>query len=100
MHPRLVERKRDVEELCRRHGVERLEVFGSASRDDYDDSSDFDFIVRFQNTGEGYSDRFYELAESLEDVLGRSVDLMTERSLRNPIFVKSIMSDRTTLYAA
>lgn len=89
-----------MEALCRRYGVERLEVFGSASRDDSRADSDFDFIVQFRDRGPGYADRFLELAESLEQILGGRVDLLTERSLSNPIFVQMIARDRTTLYAA
>ena len=100
MNPLLRERSRQLKELCRRFGVEQLDVFGSASRDDFQDQSDFAFVVRFRDTGPGYADRFLEMAESLEKVLGRRVDLLTERSLRNPIFVASIARDRKTLYAA
>jgi predicted nucleotidyltransferase len=41
-----------------------------------------------------------EFAESLEGLLGRPVDLLTERSLTNPILIASIARDRKTLYAA
>ena len=38
----------DLQELCQRFRVERLELFGSATRDDFDpDRSDFDFLVEF-----------------------------------------------------
>lgn len=100
MNPVLHERKRELEILCRRSGVEQLDVFGSASREDFHGESDFDFVVRFRDTGPGYADRFMEFAESLEELLGRRVDLLTERSLRNPILVTSIARDRKTLYAA
>ena len=89
-------------EVCRRFGVERLDVFGSASRDDFDPQrSDVDFIVRFREPERpGYADRYLGLAEGLEHVLGRSVDLLTERSLRNPLFVRQIGADRVLVYGA
>jgi predicted nucleotidyltransferase len=100
MNPLLNERKRELAELCRRCGVEQLDVFGSASRLDFGAGSDFDFVARFADTGPGYADRYMELAESLEKLFGRPVGLLTERSLRNPILVTSLARDRKTLYAA
>lgn len=92
--------RKQLTEVCRQFGVERLEVFGSAVRIDFDSQkSDVDFIVRFQTPGEaGYADRYLGLAERLEQVLGRPVDLLTERSLRNPLFVRAIAPDRTIVY--
>lgn len=89
-------------EACRSFGVERLEVFGSVARGDYDAGrSDVDFIVRFRSPeAPGYADRYLGLAERLEQMLGRPVDLITERSLRNPFLVQAISQDRTTVYAA
>ena len=94
--------RQELTEACRQFGVERLEVFGSAARMDFDfRKSDVDFIVRFQAPGgSGYADRYLGLAERLEQVLGTPVDLLTERSLRNPFFVSAIAPDRTIVYAA
>ena len=47
----------------------------------------------------GYADRYLDLAEQLEKLFARPVDLMTERSLRNPILKQVISGDRRTLYA-
>jgi uncharacterized protein len=89
-------------DLCRAFGVQRLEVFGSAARSDFDPrQSDVDFIVVFSEAGShGYADRYLEFAEALERLLKTKVDLLTERSLRNPIFIRGIAADRRILYAA
>lgn len=102
MSPILEAKRTAVAELCRRYGVERLDVFGSAAREDFDPRrSDFDFVVRFGATREaGYAVRYLEFAEHLEKLLERRIDLITERSLRNPVFIKSIAADRRQLYAA
>ncbi|MGH8016856.1 MAG: nucleotidyltransferase family protein [Opitutaceae bacterium] len=100
MVPELEERSSLIAEICRRYDVERLEVFGSASRGD-SAFNDVDLIVRFAHPGQpGYADRYFELAEALEQALGRRVDLLTERSLRNPVFVEMVNRDRRTIYAA
>jgi len=94
--------RKELADACRRFDVEILEIFGSVARTDFDfEKSDVDFIVRFRNPGSlGYADRYLGLAEELERILGRPVDLLTERSLRNPLFIEQIISDRTVVYAA
>ena len=102
MNPLFDRRLSDVAEICRRHGVARLEAFGSAVRADFDSTtSDLDFIVRFSPPHDrGYADRYLSLAEALEKLLGRPVDLLTERSLRNPILKQAIAADRRVVYGA
>jgi len=102
MSPILIQHRQAVADTCRRFDVEKLEVFGSAARSDFDArSSDVDLIVRFhQPERPGYAERYLALAESLESLLGRPVDLVTERSFRNPLFVRKIAPDRTTVYAS
>ncbi len=100
--PLLAERQEIVRELCRRFGVERLDVFGSAARGEFvPGRSDIDLLVRFANAGApGYADRYLGFAESLEAALNCPVDLLTERSLRNPFLIEQIERDRVSLYAA
>lgn len=102
MNPLIKSHLADVAALCRRYDVLQLEVFGSATRDDFSDAtSDIDFVVRFNNSRTpGYADRYFEFAEALQALFGRRVDLVTERSLRNPLFVRAIEPERTILYAA
>ena len=102
MNTILEKHRPQLAEACRNFGVERLEVFGSAARGDDDPrKSDVDFIVRFRAPDQaGYADRYLGLAERLEQLLGRPVDLLTERSLRNPFFVRAIRPDRDTVYDA
>ena len=96
----LKENQEKLAAICQKLGVERLDVFGSAVRNDFDSTvSDLDFVVRFVTPhGRGYADRYLELAEALERVFARRVDLLTERSLRNPILKRAIARDRRTLY--
>jgi predicted nucleotidyltransferase len=96
-----IERRRvELAELCRRYRVKRLVLFGSAARGTFQhDSSDLDFIVAFEGAGErGYATRYYEFAESLEALLGRRVDLLTERMIGNPYFPQEVQQTRETVY--
>lgn len=99
--PSIENHRAEMEALCQAYRVESLELFGSAARGSTDQAGDFDFLVRFALPhGLGYADRYLAFAESLEKLLGKPVDLLTERSLRNPILRSSIAPDRRIVYAA
>jgi predicted nucleotidyltransferase len=99
MSPVIEAHRAELTAACREFQVDRLEAFGSVVRTDFDPArSDVDLIVRFHQPGEkGYADRYLGLSERLEQILGRRVDLMTERSIRNPIFRRSIEPERVVI---
>ena len=70
--------------LVARYGVERLALFGSTVRDaaqaDSDSNSDSDILVSF--SGPATSERCFGVQFFLEDLLGRPVDLVTDKALR------------------
>lgn len=86
--------------LCERFGVLRLVLFGSAIRDDFDETtSDLDFVVLFADrTNPNYVDRYLAFADALEALFERDVDLVTERSLRSPLFQAAVERERMTIY--
>jgi predicted nucleotidyltransferase len=96
----LIEDRLDaIRALCREYGVARLEVFGSAARDDFrDGESDLDFVVSFADRTAGYADRYLAVAEGLELILGRPVDLVTERAIRDPEFRREVDAARQVVY--
>ena len=90
-----------IRELCREYHVAKLEIFGSATRADFDpDRSDIDMLVEFApGTDLGpWMSRFFDLQGQLEVVLGRKVDLLMARALRNPYLIRWINQDRRVLY--
>jgi len=94
----------EISELCRRHRVAELAVFGSVLRDDFGPGSDVDFLVRFEGDDLGpWMSRLTELELDLESLLGREVDVVDwngiERS-RNPFRRHGILSRARRLYAA
>lgn len=66
--------------LAERFGVQRLALFGSFARDTAREDSDVDVLVRFD--GPATSKRYFGVQFYLEDLLHRSVDLVTEQALR------------------
>ncbi len=97
-----LDRKRtELEDLCRRYRVRRLEVFGSAAKEGQGpDPRDLDFLVEFQPLEPGqHADAYFGLLDGLEDLFGCSVDLVMERAVRNPYFRRSIERTRRVVYA-
>ena len=69
--------------LNQRFGVTRLALFGSTARDSATDKSDIDILVDFD--GIATSRRYFGVQFYLEDLLGCSVDLVTEKALRKEL---------------
>ncbi|MCI0676759.1 MAG: nucleotidyltransferase domain-containing protein, partial [Phycisphaerales bacterium] len=90
-------------EFCRKWDIVRLEVFGSALRDDFGPKSDLDFLITFApESRHGLLD-LIAAEEELEEMLGRPVDLMTRagiESSRNWIRRREILESARLLYAA
>ena len=102
MNKIIQQKQPQLEELCRQYHAQRLEVFGSVTRDDFDPAtSDIDFLVEFDETGvENYADCYFGLLESLESLFARHIELVVISSLKNPYFLQNIEKNRTLLYAA
>ncbi len=89
-----------LHELCRRYKVQRLEVFGSAVRGDFNaDTSDLDFLVEFlPMSPEEHGDCHWALLEAFDRLFGRHIGLVETPAIRNPYFLRVIARTRTVLY--
>ena len=100
----VIERNRDrIAELCRRYGVRRLDLFGSAARgDDFDPAtSDVDLFYEFDDYDRSsLADDYFDLQDSLASLFGYPVELVSARNATNPYFLQVANRDRVTLYAA
>ena len=103
MHPEIANKRDALIALCKRYDVARLEVFGSAARGtDFDPAlSDADFLVEFK-AGSALAplEQFFGLANALEDLLGRPVDLVESPAVKNPFVRAGINRCREVLYGA
>lgn len=102
MHPLISENRAGIAEICERHGIRRLDVFGSAARaDDFDlATSDADFIVEFAPEARTGLVEFFAAKSELERLLGRGVDLVERDALRNPYVLDTVNRHRQLVYAA
>ncbi|MBL8060783.1 MAG: nucleotidyltransferase domain-containing protein [Chthonomonas sp.] len=104
MNPREVLRNNQdaISALCEKYGVVRLRLFGSALRDDWDESSDFDFVAEFGSPPPGinlFRQQFGLLVE-LEALLSRPVDLVDWGAATKDSFKKVVNDTAVDLYAA
>lgn len=102
MHPAISQHRSGISAICQRYHISRLEVFGSAARaDDFDPaSSDADFLVEFAPDVQPNLNTFFGAKTDLEQLLGRSVDLVEPAAVRNPYVLASINRNREAIYAA
>jgi predicted nucleotidyltransferase len=105
MHPTIAEKAPQIAELCRRHGVRRLELFGSAARGtDFDpEQSDADFLIEFEDSTAAAPrlERCLNLERDLAQLLQRRVDLVERHALegsRNYIRRRSILRGAEPIY--
>jgi predicted nucleotidyltransferase len=95
--------REELQALCRRFHVRRLDLFGSAAREDFDPArSDLDFLVEFDRDAPGALsfDTYFGFKEGLEALFGRNVDLVEPGAVRNPYLKASIERSRVSVFAA
>ena len=84
MSPLIEDNLEAIGRLCRLYGVRKLELFGSILRQDFDpEHSDVDLLVKFERRVADSFANFLDLKEALEQLLGRPVDLVELRAIRN-----------------
>lgn len=88
-----------IARACKRYGVERLRVFGSALTDRFDPGgSDIDFLVDFVPGNTNLFHDYFDLKFELERITGRRVDLVDANAARNPYFKASAFESAQELY--
>lgn len=99
----VLQTKRDeIAAACARHGVARLEAFGSALRDDFrPEESDLDLLVDFEPM-DPYArvDAYFGLLGELRLLLQGKIDLVMAGAVKNPYIARSIERTKQLLYAA
>jgi predicted nucleotidyltransferase len=88
-----------IRTLCIMYNVASMYAFGSVCLDRFNEKSDIDLLISFQQMEYGdYADSYFALAEKLEELFKRPVDLVTEKSLSNPYFIESVNKTKTRIY--
>ena len=100
LHPLFQKQLPVVIGLLKQHKIKNAYVFGSAVTDKFNDKSDIDLLINFQE-GIDYLERgelMWDLQFALEDNLHREIDLIQEKSLHKPYFIKELNETKVLIY--
>jgi predicted nucleotidyltransferase len=88
-----------IRDLCTKHKVSRLFVFGSILKNKLKKNSDIDLIVVFDEIDVyEYADNYFDFKFSLENLFKRNVDLLEDKAINNPYLRQSIDSTKQLIY--
>lgn len=91
---------KQIEEFCRKYGVEEFSLFGSVLRDDFGPESDVDVMLKFKPDRGFTFENTPDIQDELEAMFGRPVDVIEKGRIRNPIRRKGIMNSYRVVYVA
>lgn len=90
----------EIRKICAGLHLKRLALFGSVLTNEFGPGSDIDVLVEFDiQKNDNLFDTYFALKESLENIFHRPVDVVVERSVKNPFLKQAIDSTRRTIYA-
>jgi predicted nucleotidyltransferase len=91
-----------IREACRKYKVKELHAFGSVTDETrFTEKSDVDLLVEFGEVSlDEYADNYFYFVETMEKLLGREVDLVTAKYLRNRFFIQRVNETKTKIYEA
>ena len=100
LHPTVQALMPQIIDLFQKHKIKSAYVFGSALTGNFNPDSDIDFLVNLQDGLDPIDagEHLWDLGYELENLLNRQVDLLTERSLRNPYFISEINATKQAIY--
>lgn len=88
-----------IKEVCQQFPVKRLGLFGSSLTNKFNDSSDVDVLVVFdEDENINHFNEYFDLKDALEGLLSRKVDLVVDKKFRNPIFQQEVDRTRLLIY--
>jgi len=91
----------ELNQFCKRWNIIRLEIFGSAIRDDFNEASDIDLLVEYHPNFHRTLVDMEEMQKEIEEIFQRPVDLVTRNSIersQNPYKRQNILENTVVLY--
>jgi len=99
MHRIITDNIHHIRKICDQQHIQSLFVFGSVCSNQFKETSDIDLLVSFKSLDYGdYADNYFQTADLFEKIFQRPVDLVTDKSLKNPYFIKSVNQSKILLY--
>ena len=91
--------REQIVKLCEKYGVKSLYSFGSVNSEIFNSESDVDLVVDLKSTDPlEYTENYFDLKFELEKLLQRQIDLLENKSIRNPFLKKNIDSSKVLVY--
>lgn len=101
MNKIIVDRIDELKMLCDTYSVKTMYAFGSVCTDKFNDNSDIDLLITFSTLSiDQYTNNYFDLHYKLQELFGRKIDLLTDKSLSNPYFIKGMDKTKQLIYAA
>jgi uncharacterized protein len=100
MNQLLVNHLSEIRQVLKENKVKGAYAFGSVCTDAFGEDSDVDILIDFEENLDPitYGENYFKIVVSIETILGRTVDLVTARTLRNPYFIKVMNQTKTVIY--
>ena len=96
----LIEKLPKVIDILKKYKIIRAYAFGSVCSDRFNDNSDIDLLIAFQeNLDPLYRGQsIWDMEDELKLTLNRDIDLLTETQLKNPFFIKELNVTKIQIY--
>lgn len=100
MYSKLTEKQAELNNIFKQHKVIYAYVFGSATSSKFNNQSDVDFLVKFSENLEPLEkgELWWNLHDTLRNLLQREIDIVTESSLKNPYFIEELENTKQLIY--
>jgi len=100
IHPSIQTFLPQIKNILKANRVKNAFLFGSAVNESFDENSDIDMIVNLQEGIDPVEagEYLWNLLFEIEDLTKRKVDILTERSLKNPYFIKEVNQTKVPIY--
>jgi uncharacterized protein len=101
-HPDFQSQLPVITELLRQNKVKNAYVFGSVLTNKFDEHSDIDLIINFQDNLDPLEEGtiWWNLHDALREIFSREVDILVEDQLKNPYFIEEVNEKKRLIYAA
>jgi hypothetical protein len=91
--------KEKINDVCDKFNLKKLDLFGSAITSKFGPESDIDVLIEFgDNKNINMFNVYFDLKDELQSIFKRPIDIVVERSIKNPFFKRSINKTRTNVY--
>ena len=100
LHSSIEKQLPEIIKVLKSHKVRRAYAFGSVCTDKFNTESDVDLLIAFESDEpfNGYAENFWDMEDELKALLNRPVDIVTEKQLKNPYFIKVLNQTKTPIY--